>query len=217
MYLKSENRNVEVIIRNYHKEDIAELIQIQKESFPPPFPSELWWNEEQLMNHVNIFQEGALCVEVDGILAGSVTSLMVDFELEQPDHTWEEITDDGYIRHHNPNGNTLYVVDICIRPSYRKLELGKWLLQSLYEVVVYKGLDRLLGGGRMPGYYKKAKEMSAEQYLDGVVKGEWKDPVVTFLLRCGRTPIRVMENYLEDEESKNYAALMEWKNPFISK
>jgi ribosomal protein S18 acetylase RimI-like enzyme len=217
LYLNHENRNVEVIIRNYHKEDIAELIQIQKESFPPPFPSELWWNEEQLMNHVNIFQEGALCVEVDGILAGSVTSLMVDFELEQPDHTWEEITDDGYIRHHNPNGNTLYVVDICIRPSYRKLELGKWLLQSLYEVVVYKGLDRLLGGGRMPGYYKKAKEMSAEQYLDGVVKGEWKDPVVTFLLRCGRTPIRVMENYLEDEESKNYAALMEWKNPFISK
>jgi len=43
-----------------------------------------------------------------------------------------------------------------------------------------------------------------------------KDPVVTFLMRCGRTPLKVVANYLEDEESRNYAALMEWKNPFLS-
>jgi hypothetical protein len=56
--------------------------------------------------------------------------------------------------------------------------------------------------------------MTAEQYLEAVVKGELKDPVITFLLRCGRTPVKVVANYLEDEESCNYAALMEWKNPF---
>jgi ribosomal protein S18 acetylase RimI-like enzyme len=216
LVLNNGEHNPEVIIRNYNKDDIAELIQIQKESFPPPFPSDLCWNEAQLINHITIFQEGALCVEVDGIVAGSMTSLMVDFDPEHPDHNWEEITDDGYIRHHNPNGNTLYVVDICIRPSYRMLDLGKWLMQSMYEVVVYKGLDRLLGGGRMPGFHEKANEMSAEQYLAGVVKGKWKDPVVTFLLRCGRTPLGVVGDYLEDVESKNYAALMEWKNPFKS-
>lgn len=216
LFLKSEEKNVEVIIRNYRKKDFLELIQIQKESFPPPFPSELWWNEEQLMNHVTLFPEGALCVEVDGVLAGSMTGLLVDFHLNHPNHTWEEITDNGYIRNHNPNGNTLYVVDICVRPSYRKLDLGKWLMQSMYEVVVHKGLDRLLGGGRMPGFHKKAAELSAEQYLDGVVKGELKDPVITFLLRCGRTPIEVVENYLGDDESLGYAALMEWKNPFKS-
>ncbi|SEN43723.1 hypothetical protein SAMN05192533_11350 [Mesobacillus persicus] len=214
LVLKNGERNVEVVIRNYGEDDFTDLIRIQQESFPPPFPEELWWNEDQLMNHITLFNEGALCVEVDGILAGSMTGLIVDFNPNQPNHTWEEITDNGYIRNHHPNGNSLYVVDICIRPAYRKLDLGKWLMQSMYEVVVHKGLDRLLGGGRMPGYHKHASTMTADHYLEQVVKGTLKDPVISFLLRCGRTPLGVVTDYLEDEESKNYAALMEWKNPF---
>lgn len=62
--------------------------------------------------------------------------------------------------------------------------------------------------------YKYADEMSAEQYVDAVVSGNLKDPVISFLLRCGRTPLGIVANYLEDEESRNYAVLMEWKNPF---
>lgn len=213
-YLYNGERHVSVSVRNYTEKDFDDLIDIQRESFPPPFPSELWWNKEQLKNHVTIFPEGALCIEVEGVLAGSMTGLIVNFNPEEPNHTWEEITDDGYIRNHNPNGNTLYVVDICVRPSFRKLDLGKWLMQSMYEVVVHKNLDRLLGGGRMPGYYKYYEKLSADEYLQAVIEGEIKDPVITFLLRCGRTPIGIQENYLEDEESRNYGVLMEWKNPF---
>lgn len=214
LYLYNQERNVEVVIRNYNQADFQELIKVQQESFPPPFPADLWWNEEQLTNHITLFPEGALCAEVDGVVAGSMTGLLVHFDPAHPNHSWEEITDNGYIRNHDPNGNTLYVVDICVRPSYRKLDLGKWLMQSMYEVVVHKGLDRLLGGGRLPGYHKVASQMSADEYLDKVVKGELKDPVATFLLRCGRTPLGLAASYLEDEESHNYAALMEWKNPF---
>jgi ribosomal protein S18 acetylase RimI-like enzyme len=202
------------IIRNYTKNDFSQLIRVQQESFPPPFPSELWWNEEQLTNHVSLFPEGALCVEVDGRVVGSMTGLLVHFDPNHPSHTWEEMTDSGYIRNHRPDGNTLYVVDICVSPPYRKLGLGKWLMQSMYEVVVRLNVDRLLGGGRMPGYHRHADRLSATQYLEKVLKGELKDPVITFLLRCGRTPLQVIENYLEDEESLNYAVLMEWRNPF---
>jgi ribosomal protein S18 acetylase RimI-like enzyme len=205
---------VPVTIRNYGPADFEELIGIQQESFPPPFPSELWWNEEQLGNHVRLFPEGALCAVVDGRIVGSMTSLLVDFDEQHADHTWEEITDGGYITNHNPNGNTLYVVDICVSPAYRKLGLGHWLMQSMYEVVVAKGLDRLLGGGRMPGYRSRCEQIGAEGYLDAVLRGEIADPVLTFLLRCGRTPVKVLRGYLEDRESCNYAALMEWRNPF---
>ncbi|WP_047153288.1 GNAT family N-acetyltransferase [Aneurinibacillus tyrosinisolvens] len=213
-YVFDQDRPIPAAIRNYEEKDFPGLIRIQTESFPPPFPSELWWNEEQLHNHVTLFPEGALCIEVDGEIAGSMTGLLVDFDPNHAEHMWEEVTDHGYIRNHNPHGNTLYVVDISVRPSYRKLGLGKWLMLSMYDVVVHKGLDRLLGGGRMPGYHKKANEMTAEQYLGAVVKGELKDPVITFLLRCGRTPVQVVAHYLADEESCNYGALMEWTNPF---
>lgn len=214
LYVFDGERPVPAVIRSYGERDFPGLIRIQQESFPPPFPSELWWNPEQLQSHVARFPEGALCVEVDGEIAGSMTGLRMDFDPAHPDHTWEQVTDNGYIRNHNPDGDTLYVVDIGVRPAYRKLGLGKWLMLSMYEVVVQHGMKRLLGGGRMPGYHKVAAEMTAEQYLDAVVRGQLKDPVITFLLRCGRTPLRVVENYLEDEESLHYAALMEWKNPF---
>lgn len=167
-FVFDQDRPIPAVIRNYTERDFPDLIRIQQESFPPPFPSELWWNTEQLKNHVTLFPEGALCIEVNGEIAGSMTGLIVDFDPDHPDHTWEEITDNGYIRNHHPGGNTLYVVDICVRPSYRKLGLGQWLMFSMYDVVVYKGLERLLGGGRMAGYHKKTDEMTAEQYLESV-------------------------------------------------
>jgi ribosomal protein S18 acetylase RimI-like enzyme len=213
IYHFHEGKPLKVVVRNYVKADFDELIQIQRESFPPPFPSELWWNEEQLMNHITLFPEGALCVEVEGEMAGSMTGLLVTFDPKHPDHTWEEITDNGYIRNHKQDGNTLYVVDICIRPSFRKHKLGKVLMDSMYDVVVHKNLDRLLGGGRMPGYHKFSSELSPKQYLEKVVTGEIRDPVISFLLQCGRMPLTIVENYLEDEESHNYGVLMEWRNP----
>jgi ribosomal protein S18 acetylase RimI-like enzyme len=213
-YVFDQKMPVPVTIRNYSEADFDDLINIQSECFPPPFPSELWWNNEQLTNHVTLFPEGAICIEAAGELAGSLTGLTVDFDPSNQNHTWEEITDHGYIRNHNPKGNTLYIVDISVRPKYRKLGLGKLMMEAMYHVVIDKGLERLLGGGRMPGYHKAANSMTPTQYLDAIVKGEIQDPVITFLLRCGRVPIGVVENYLDDEESCNFAALMEWKNPF---
>ncbi len=203
------------VIRNYKREDFDGLIAVQASSFPPPFPSELWWNEAQLSEHVARFPEGALCVEIGGRIAGSMTGLRVTLKDEQ-NHDWASVTDNGYIRNHDPNGDTLYVVDICVDPAYRKFGLGKWLMFSMYETVVHLGCKRLLGGGRMPGYCHVADVISPEEYVDQVVSGARKDPVLTFLLKCGRLPIGVAANYLEDEESRGYAALMEWRNPFIA-
>lgn len=216
-YVFDQEKPLPVVIRNYTQEDFDQLIQIQAECFPPPFPSELWWNKKQLSNHVTHFQEGAICIEVNGTLAGSLTGLCVNFNPNHMEHTWEEITDNGYIKNHDPSGDTLYIVDISVRPKYRKLGLGKLMMQAMYHVVIQKNLSRLLGGGRMPGYHKVADTITPEQYLNKVIKGDLKDPVITFLLHCGRVPIGIVENYLNDEESCHYAALMEWKNPFIKK
>lgn len=214
LYVFDSIKPIKATIRNYTKDDFDQLIAVQKEAFPPPFPEELLWNTEQLTNHITLFPEGALCVEIEGRIAGSITGLVVQLAKGDEDHSWAHITDNGYIRNHDPEGNTLYIVDICISPVYRKLGLGKWMMQSMYETVVQLGLDRLLGGGRMPGYHQHSADMTIDQYAEKVLQGELKDPVVSFLLRCGRTPVKPVANYLEDEESMNYGMLMEWKNPF---
>ncbi|MCP1137224.1 GNAT family N-acetyltransferase [Paenibacillus polysaccharolyticus] len=203
------------VIRNYVAHDFEELIRIQVESFPPPYPEELLWNQEQLSSHIQHYPEGAICIEVDGELAGSMTSLRMQWDAADPSsHTWAEVTDDGYIRNHRPDGNTLYIVDLCVRPKYRKWGLAQLMMQAMYHLVIAQGMDRLLGAGRMPGYHQVAEQMSAQQYLDQVAAGERHDPVISFLLRCGRMPVGVATDYLDDEESCHYAALMEWLNPF---
>ncbi|WP_248561448.1 GNAT family N-acetyltransferase [Niallia sp. NCCP-28] len=213
-YLYKEQKPAVCIVRNYTKKDFDELIAIQSECFPPPFPSELWWNKEQLSHHVALFPEGAICVEIDGELAGSLTSLCINYDPLNSQHTWEEITDNGYIKKHTGHGNALYIVDISVRPKFRTLGLGKIMMESMYHLVIEKKLSRLLGGGRMPGYKLHADAETPQSYLQKVLAGKLKDPVISFLLKCGRTPVCILNNYLEDEDSLNYAVLMEWKNPF---
>lgn len=202
------------IIRNYRKTDFQGLIDIQRECFPPPFPDELLWNEDQLASHLAHYPEGALCVEIEGELAGSLTGMLTDFNSGEAAHGWEEVTDRGYIGTHNPNGKSFYIVDIGIKPAYRKMELGKLLQQAAYERVIVDGLERVIGGGRMPGYKRFSDEMTAADYAERVLAGELKDPVITFLMRSGRTPVKLVADYLDDEDSGNYALLMEWRNPF---
>lgn len=208
-------RTIESVIRPYGRADFEQLIEVQAESFPPPYPAELWWNAEQLEQHVTRFPAGALCVWADGRIAGSMTALRRTFA-DGEGHSWASATDGGYIRNHEPDGDTLYVVDLCVRPAYRALGLGKWLIQTMHETAVHLGCRRLLSGGRMPGYHKHADRLSPEQYLEEVTAGRLRDPVVSFLIGCGRIPVGIARDYLDDEESGNNAALMEWRNPFFA-
>jgi len=214
-YVDNGTSYQQVDIRNYSNKDIPDLIALQRECFPPPFPEDLLWNEKQLYSHIERFPEGALCAASEGRIIGSMTTLMIDFDPQHPHHRWDEVTDNGYIGTHQNDGNSLYVVDISVSPDYRKLGIGKRLMQSMYELTVFKGLKRLIGGGRIPHYHKSAAEMTPEQYVQAVLDGEKRDPVLSFLLHCGRSPVCVIPGYIEDEESLDYAVLMEWKNPFL--
>ncbi|MBH0229504.1 GNAT family N-acetyltransferase [Halobacillus yeomjeoni] len=202
-------------IRNYEEKDFERLIEIQKKAFPPPFPSELWWTKEQLENHIRTFPEGCLCIEVDGVVAGSMTTMMTSFDEKNLSHTWEEKTADGTMKTHDPNGNIMYVIDLCVDPDYRSIGLGRQLTQAMYETVVQLGLKKLIGGARMPRYHKYVQELTPEEYVNLVINSEIHDPVISFLLKSGRSPIEPIKNYIEDEESCNYGLLTEWRNPFI--
>ncbi|MFC5403674.1 GNAT family N-acetyltransferase [Cohnella soli] len=207
------DRMFEVTIRNYEWGDFAKLIDLQAQCFPPPYPPELWWNAEQLSEHVSRFPEGALCAEVDGVIVGSMTALRRNIP-NNGHESWATATNEGYIRNHEPDGDTVYVVDLCVAPAYRKLGVGKQLMQAMYETVVHLRCARLLGGGRMPGYAAVAGDLSPEAYLAEVCTGKRRDPVISFMLACGRMPVGVVADYLDDEQSADCAALMEWRNPF---
>src|SRR5690554_5652410 len=91
-------------IRNIEKKDFPAILELQLECFPNMSP----WKIEQLESHIRKFPEGQICVEYDDQIIGSCASLIVNFNDYLEQHTYSEITDNGYITNHNPNGENLY-------------------------------------------------------------------------------------------------------------
>jgi ribosomal protein S18 acetylase RimI-like enzyme len=203
-----------VYIRNYTQYDFEAIRKIERECYPPPFPEADLWDNEQLMQHIQTFPAGAMCAVYQDQIVGSVTTLIID-DRQGTAHDWEYMTNSGYLQgKHTPDGNTLYIADMIVSPQHRRLGIGRLLMQATYFLVIELRLERLLGAVRMPGYHRWADKMQPDTYLEEVISGTRHDPVITFMLKCGRQPLRVLHDYVDDSLSKNCAVLMEWRNPF---
>ncbi|TPE69526.1 GNAT family N-acetyltransferase [Halalkalibacterium halodurans] len=202
----------ELIVRPYTLADFNGLLEVQKEAFPPPFPEELWWNRAQIAAHVESFPEGAMVAVIRDKIVGSATSLLIKYDGKP--HTWEEVADNGYIQSsHQPDGDSLYGIDLCVRPSFRGKGVARALYEARKQLIRELGLTRFVAGCRIPGYHQVASQMTVEDYVQAVVDGKRHDLVLTFMLKQGLRPLQILPNYLEDDESLHYAVLVEWKNP----
>jgi GNAT superfamily N-acetyltransferase len=195
-------------VRQYTVNDFAGLLELQRACFPPPYPEEQLWSFAQIESHIHHFPQGALCVEDAGRLIASATALV----LEHPPHTFAAATDDGFIRNHNPNGDTLYGVDMAVHPEFRGRGVARMLYQARFALVQRLGLRCFVAAGRMPGLCQHPA-LSPEAYVARVVAGELIDPTLTPQLKNGLQPLEVLHGYIADAESRDCALLLEWRNP----
>jgi ribosomal protein S18 acetylase RimI-like enzyme len=207
-------RDLGVITRNTYQEDIYKIVNLQKKSFPYLARYGNIWRTEELESHLRIFPQGQfVAVEPDGTVVGSATTLIVSLVPEYTEHTWREITADGMITNHNPNGDSLYGVDISTHPKHRHEGIGSMLYDARKKLATELNLKRLISGGRLFNYCEYADKMSAFEYADKVLRGELRDPVLSFELDNGFKFIKILPNYLDDVRSLNYASFIEWQNP----
>lgn len=198
-----------VIVRPLRLEDFDALVALQLRCFPGMKP----WLREQLESQLERFPQGQICVEIGGKLVASSSSLVVDFDLYSEWHDWAHMADRGYIRNHDPNGNTLYGIEIMVDPDYRGYRLSRRLYDARKQLARDMNLERIMIGGRIPGYHRHADEMTAREYVDRVVAKELYDPVLTAQLANGFQLQRLIPDYLpNDKESMGYATFLEWTN-----
>ncbi|MET3696431.1 predicted amidohydrolase [Bacillus oleivorans] len=198
-----------VIVRTMEVKDIDDIIKLEKICFPGMIP----WKRDQLESHLEIFPEGQFVVEYDGEIIASSSSLIIDFHEYDALHTWDDITDEGYITNHNPEGYNLYGIEIMVHPDYRRMKLGHRLYEARKDLARRLNLKSIIIGGRIPFYHKYADEMSPKEYVEQVRMRNIYDPVMSFQLFNGFTLKRINPNYLPDDKASNkYATLMEWNN-----
>ncbi|WNF37469.1 bifunctional GNAT family N-acetyltransferase/carbon-nitrogen hydrolase family protein [Bacillaceae bacterium IKA-2] len=196
-------------LRLITKEDFQEILELQKRCFRNMDP----WKLDQLESHIEIFPEGQFCVEYEGEIIGSCSSLIVNFDEYDDQHTWDEITDKGYISNHDPEGYNLYGMEVMVHPDFRRMKIGRRLYEARHELARNLNLKSIIIGGRIPNYREHAGEYTPRQYGEAVMLHNIYDPVLTFQVMNGFTLKRINKNYLEDDSaSMKYATLMEWNN-----
>lgn len=205
--VSSFERSLEV--RPLRPGDYEEVRALQLLCFPRMAP----WDREHFEAQVARFPEGQLCVELDGAILASSASLVVDYAEYSHWHSWSEISDQGRIRNHDPEGDTLYGIEIMVHPKARGIKLARRLYDARKQLCRNLNLARMMIGGRIPGYAEHRDEMTAQEYVHRVQAKSLYDPVLTTQLANGFLLRQLVPDYLpSDEDSAGYATVMEWPN-----
>lgn len=196
-------------IRPLTPDDFEAVVALQEHGFPGMKP----WTRAQFDSHFQHFPEGQIGAEYDGRLVASSSSLVIEFDEYGGRHTWAEIADRGFISNHDPDGDTLYGIEVVVHPDFRDMRIGGRLYEARQELARRMNLRRIMVGGRLPGYDKLHESLTVQEYVTKVQQTELYDPVLTFQLANGFQVKRVVKGYLPtDDASHGYAILLEWPN-----
>ncbi len=199
----------QVVLRNLTMDDYPALIEMQSLCFP----GMQTWGRDQIESQLEHFPEGQFCIEIDGRLAASASSLILNYAPDLEWHNWSAVSDNGYIRNHQPKGDTLYGIEIMVHPDFRGMKLTRRLYQARKELCRERNLSRIIIAGRIPGYHLHADKMAASEYIELVKEKAIYDPVLTAQLSNGFSVEGLIPNYLpSDHESCGYATFLQWKN-----
>src|SRR5690606_25924965 len=81
------------------------------------------WSKQSIAKLLSIFPDGQLCISVDDKVVACSLSIIVDYSQFGDKHTYQLITGNYTFSTHNPNGDTLYGIEIFVSPDYRGLRL----------------------------------------------------------------------------------------------
>lgn len=211
---RTPSEHGEVTFRTSRPDDVLGVIEVYKAAYPALAKHGIIWTRDQLASHQRVFPDGQMVAECNGRIIGAVATLIV-FMGTDPyrQHTYSGITDGGFFHNHDPQGDTLYGADIFVHPDFHGCGIGSVFYDLRRDLCVQLNLRRIIAGGRISGYSEVKDELTPDDYVRKVENNEIRDPVLGFQLRMGFVVRAILNNYLRDTQSCDFATLIEWLNP----
>ncbi|HEY3370114.1 MAG TPA: bifunctional GNAT family N-acetyltransferase/carbon-nitrogen hydrolase family protein [Prolixibacteraceae bacterium] len=207
-------QNVELRLLTY--KDYSELKSVMINSYHTMPDS--YWEKSEIKNLLKVFPEGQVIITVNGQIAGCALSIIVDYKKFEGKHSYKQVTGDYTFSTHDNNGDTLYGLDVFVKPEFRGLRLGRRLYEYRKQLCERWNLEGIIFGGRIPNYHKYSAEISPKEYIEKVRSKEIEDPVLNFQLSNEFYPVKIMKGYLDgDKASGEYAVLLKWHNVYYEK
>jgi len=124
--------------------------------------------------------------------------------------SWDATVGGPHLTNHNDAGSTLFGVDISVHPDARRKGIGRTFYQHRMEFVRNLHLERFGTACRLPDFAASGIG-TVEDYVAEVQLGIISDRTLTPLLKYGLRIVGTSVNHMEDPESRNSAAILEWK------
>lgn len=219
-----------VKIRQAQVDDIEAMLLVEEKTWP----ENLRASREMYESRLETFSQGTMVAEVDGNIKGVVVVEIVNFRSVSDVRSWNEATDYGYIRKsHDPQGNTLYGVNLSVSPQTQS-RVAVALLEAVDKLAIKLDFKQIVLGGRVPRFARylkqycqkngisvisdKKRDKIAEDYIQTTNRRrDPLDPQITFYQKVGTKIIKLLPNYFKDPESLDYGVLLIWLNPFYGK
>ncbi len=200
-------------IRNLKKQDFEAVKALSRQ-----FYHETSVSDDMLQGQLERFPEGQFVAIYDNKIVGHCASMLVREDNALAQHDWDEFTDEGTIKKHDPEGEWLYGLEIAVDPKMQGLRIGQRLYNRRKELCEEMGLKGIILVGRIPNYnthYQETKE-TAEQYVERIINRELMERVINFQMSNDFEFVKVMHDYLHpDPESRHKGAMMRWRNPKV--
>lgn len=205
-------QNGQVVVERLQPKHVKGAVELQRACFPEPFPAEALWSDRHLMEHLRKFPEGQFVVVDSGRVVATASNLVITEDNWQRHSPWVETTGDFDFHHHDASGSTLFGADISVHPDYRGRGIARALYSARYKLVGSLGLRRYGTACRIPGWLAWAKSHGGGQleYCHAVIQSDVVDRTLTPLLRMGLVFVAVTMNHMDDPESGDAAAVLEW-------
>jgi hypothetical protein len=210
------------LIRPAGPQDLPGILELERQAWGEESAA----MKEMVLSRIMTFPKGNLIAILNGEIVGLLCTLLIKkYELKNTFRTWYEATANGQIAGlHNPEGETVYGVNLSVMPSIREHNIGRMLVcHGIEHLVVGANRPMTVLGGRMNGYAKYLSahpDTSPEKYLEMVVDGKITDPSINFFLGLEfrgvhYRAVRVLPDYFEDPDSLDNGVLLVWDNKFL--
>lgn len=196
-----------ITVVNTRPEHVRRLADLQPISFPT-LHSDEYLRADHFLNHIRLFPEGQFVALADGDPVASTSTMRIDFDFDNPQHSFLDIIDHGWLSGHNPRGEWLYGADMNVLPDYRRLGIGRRLYEARTALVERLNLRGQIAGGMLPGYVRYAKRLTPLEYCRKVVAGELTDPTLSAQLKSGFRFVDVLYDYFVNESGAYKAAAL---------
>ena len=173
-----------LFVRNATLADIPGIIDLSRRVYEGT--GMYGYTKGPLTGQINTFPEGQFVAMLGEQVVGYCATFRIAGEVALARHDWTSITGNGYASRHDPEGDWLYGMEVCVDPECRGYRIGERLYNERKSLCQALNLQGVVFAGRLPTLRQRLKKYgSVEAYVEAVRNKEQKDPVLSFQMHQG--------------------------------